>query len=268
MRVEKDSRPISLTPVLSKGVEWYVRKWVMEIVEGLLDPHQFGSPKVSSTIISLAGLIHNWLTALEKPDMVVRVLMLDFRKAFDKVDHKILLSKLANTGVPDFLISWIINFLYERQQRIKIGLNTSSWSHLKAGVLQGTLRGSTSFLLHINDLKTICDDERYVDDTTSGSDSSMQTAAYQAVEWMNKNNTELNTEKTKEMSIYFGRKALQIVPVKINGNEIECVSFFKLLGIMINDTNTWNNHIDYICVKASCRIYFLILLKISWQITI
>ncbi len=89
----------------------------------------------------------------------------------------------------------------------------------------------------------------------------MQTIADQAVEWTNKNNMELNTDKTKGMSIYLGHKALKIVPIKMNGNEIECVSFFKLLSIMINDTITWNNHIDYICGKASRRIYFLILLK-------
>ncbi len=47
----------------------------------------------------------------------------------------------------------------------------------------------------------------------------------------------------------------------MNGNKIECVSFYKLLGIMINDTITWNNHIDYICGKSSCIIYFVILLK-------
>ncbi len=150
----------------------------MEIVEGLLDPHKFGSCKGSSTIIALAGLIHNWLTALRKTDIVVRVLMLDFRDAFDKVDHKILQS-----GLPDFLIRWITNFLYERQQRLKISSNTSNWSHLKARVPQDTFLGSTSFVLHVNDLKTICDDERYVDDTTlwelcnkSGSDSNMQTS--------------------------------------------------------------------------------------------
>ncbi len=120
MRVEKDLRSISLTSILSKGVEWYAREWVMEIVEDLFDPHQFGSCNWSSTLIALAGLIYNWLTALEKPDMVVQVLMLDFRKAFDKVDYKILLSKLVNTGVPDIHISCITNFLYQRQQWIKI----------------------------------------------------------------------------------------------------------------------------------------------------
>ncbi len=117
-------------------------------------------------------------------------------------------------------------------------------------------------------MKTICDYEKYVDHTTlwescsrSGSDSNMQTVADQVVEWMYKNNMELNTDKTKGLSIYFEHKDLKIVPIKLNVNEIECVSFFKLLGIMINDTITWNNNIDYICGKASHRMYFLILLK-------
>ncbi len=70
----------------------------MEIVEDLLDPHQIGFRKGSSTVQALAALIHNWLTAMEKPDMVVQVLKHDFRKAFDKVDQTILLSMLANTG--------------------------------------------------------------------------------------------------------------------------------------------------------------------------
>ncbi len=89
----------------------------------------------------------------------------------------------------------------------------------------------------------------------------MQTVADQAVEWTHKNNMELNTDTRKVMSCYFGHKALQIVPLKINGNEIECVSFFTFLGIMINETITWNNHIDYICGQTSHRIYFFILLK-------
>ncbi len=99
----------------------------MKIVEDLLDPQQFGSRKGSSTILALEDLIHNWLTVMEKPDMLVLDLMLDFRNVFDKVDHKILMSELANTGVHDLLISWVKNFLYEKQQWTQIGSNTSSW---------------------------------------------------------------------------------------------------------------------------------------------
>ena len=71
----------------------------------------------------------------------------------------------------------------------------------------------------------------------------------------------LNTDKTKIMEIYFGEKPLNTQPVTVNGTPIECVTVFKLLGIMINSNLSWHNHVDYICSKASTRIYFLILLK-------
>ncbi len=88
---------------------------------------------------------------------------------------------------------------------------------------QGTLLGS-------NDLKTICDDQIYVDDTTlwefcnrSGDNSNMHTDADQSVKWTRKNNVQINTDKIKGMRIYFGHKASKILPIKIDGNEIECV---------------------------------------------
>ena len=194
--------------------------------------------------------------------------MLDFRKAIDTVDHSILLSKLANTGVPDFLIRWVTNFLCDRRQRVKIGSTTSSWSHLKAGVPQGTLLGPTSFLLHINDLKIICPAIKYVDDSSiwevcnrSGNNSRIQTAGNQASTWTDQNNMQLNTDKTKEMRVYYGRKELVLDPITLNGTEIACVEEFKLLGLIINNQLTWGNHVDYICSKASRRIYFLCLLR-------
>ncbi len=82
------------------------------------------------------------------------------------VDHKILLPKLANAGLPDFRIKWITNFLCERKQLIEIGSTTSDWKQMKAGVPQGTLLGPVTFLIHINDLRTDCDMTKYVDDVT------------------------------------------------------------------------------------------------------
>ncbi len=124
----------SLTPVLSKGLEWYVRDFTMGVIEDLIDTHQYGSVKGSSTVLALVELVHCWLAALEPNGKVVRILLLDFRKALDRVDHKILLPKLANAGLPNFLIKWITNFLCERKQRIKIGSTTSEWKQMKAGV--------------------------------------------------------------------------------------------------------------------------------------
>ncbi len=98
MRVEKDLCPISLTPVISKSLEWYLREWIMEIVEDLKDPYQFGSLKGCSTF-ALIELVHNWLGSLESHGKVLRILLLDFRKAFDRVNHAIFLSKISNKGV-------------------------------------------------------------------------------------------------------------------------------------------------------------------------
>ena len=121
---------------------------------------------------------------------------------------------------------------------------------------------------HINDLKTCVNDIKYVDDSSlwekcqrSGEDSKLQQATDQAVEWSDKNNMDINADKTKYMEIYFGRSPLSLHPITIGGSEIEQVSVFKLLGLMINNKLTWHDHIDYICRKASKRIYFLVLMK-------
>ena len=268
VRVDKDLRPISLTPVLSKCLESFIKEWMMDILLDVIDDHQYGSIPGSSTVLALVELIHMWLTEAEKPNTVIRILLLDFRKAFDRVDHKILLSKLASTDLPDFIINWVTAFLYDRKQCVKLGSTKSCMAHLKAGVPQGTLLGPVAFIYHINDLSTVCNTVKYVDDTTvwescdtCGSNSKIQTAANQAGMWSNKNNMQLNIDKTKEMTVYFGHKPLQINPVTLDGQVVDSVQEFKLLGVLINDKLNWKNHLDYVCSKASSRMYLLILLK-------
>ena len=149
-----------------------------------------------------------------------------------------------------------------------MGSTFSKWESPTAGVPQGTLLGPVCFLLHINDLHTDTSNVKYVDDTTiwescniDGANSKIQAAADQAATWSSQNNMLLNTDKTKEMSIYFGRKPPQITPIHIAGKAIHTVHVFKLLGVMINDKLTWNDHVEFMVSKASRRIYFLCLLK-------
>jgi hypothetical protein len=240
----------------------------MEITEDSLDPFQFDSRKGLSTVTALAELVHGWLNALESPGKVVRILLLDFRKAFDKVDHNILLDKLRTSEIPTFLLDWIRSFLCERKQRVKVGTAKSSWSNMKAGVPQGTLLGPVFFLVHVNDLQTACRTVKYVDDTTvweacssHGNDSTLQSAAEQVESWATLNNMELNAEKTKELIISFGRKAPDMPAVTINNTSIERVSSSKLLGLILNNKLTWEDQIEHMCAKASQRMYFLVLLK-------
>ena len=156
----------------------------------------------------------------------------------------------------------------DRQQRVKIGDTFSSWTNINAGVPQGTLLGPVLFLLHINNLKTVCPAVKYVDDTTvwescrtDMTDFKLQTAATQITEWCEKNNMQINCDKTKEMIIYFGRKQINMPKITMNNTKLERVENTKLLGVIINNKLTWGDHVDYICAKVTKRIYFIRLLK-------
>ena len=117
-----------------------------------------------STVHALVELIHHCQQGLDEPGKVLRVLLLDYSKAFDRVDHTILLRKLANTGIPDFVVQWFTSFLCERRQCTKVGDTTSDWCSINGGVPQGTLFGPVGFLIHITDLQTVLDITKYVDD--------------------------------------------------------------------------------------------------------
>ncbi len=121
----------SLTPVLCKGVELHIKNWTLDLIKHPIDPHQYGSKPGCSTTQALDELLHS-LASLEKPDRVVQILFLVFRKAFDKVDHTILLTKLATAGIPDILIQWVTALLFKYQQRANIGSCKSEWTHVKA----------------------------------------------------------------------------------------------------------------------------------------
>ena len=165
---EGDFRPISLTPCLAKVLEDYVVKWLIDDVKDKIDPNQFGCLKGTSTMFCLLDMIHNWLTYLDSPGHL-RLCFLDFSKAFDRIGHNVLIEKLLVLGVRTSLIPWIISFLTNRRQRVKLAGSISDWLPITAGVPQGTKLGPILFLVMINNLN-IPDPEsctwKYVDDVS------------------------------------------------------------------------------------------------------
>ena len=140
-----DLRPISLTPVMSKIGESFIYKWLLEAIEDRIDPNQFGAIKNSCTTDALMFMIHKWFQALDGTGSLVRVCLLDFSKAFDKIDHNVLINKLRDMNIHTVLVNWIIAFLSGRFQRVKLGGCTSCWIDVKAGVPQGTKLGPLLF---------------------------------------------------------------------------------------------------------------------------
>ena len=193
----------NITPVLSNYLDHFICAWITAIAVEV-DPQQFGSVKGTSTVHALIELVHMWKAALDSSGTIICVLLDDFSKAFDRVDHQCILTKCASLGLPNFITKWRTSFLCQRKQRVKIGSVKSKFTTINAGVPQGTIFGPIAFVHHINDLRTTCDHVKYVDDCTiwescapSCVNSSLQTAADEVAQWTTTNNMALNYDKTK-----------------------------------------------------------------------
>ena len=263
--IESDIRPISLTPTVSKIFESFIGSWILALVRKQLDDHQFGALKGRSTTHALVDMLHHWHRALDEGHSV-RVLFVDYAKAFDHVDHNTVVQKLTTYGVPDFMVRWMTSFLCERQQRVKINQIFSDWVTLRGGMPQGSWLGPLIFIILIDDLRLWLLTHKFVDDTTvsetvsKGSTSQMQSAAEALLEWSRLNHMNINCKKTKEMIIGPLCKE-SVTSLTIASSLVERVSVYKLLGVMITSSLKWDDHIDVITAKAAKRLWFLKKLK-------
>ena len=268
--INKHLRPISLTPILSKIAEEYVvDTYVKPAVLSKIDPQQFGTVPKSSTTHALISMIHSWAKSTDGNGSTTRVVLFDFRKAFDLIDHHVLARKLSTYDIPRSILCWIIDFLMDRKQRVKLSRDCfSEWEAVPAGVPQGTKLGPWLFLIMINDL-SVADTTlwKYVDDTTLAESvskneiSSMQSRVDELVRQSEADGFQLNESKCKELRISFSRSESTVHHITINDKQIEVVSSAKLLGVVVSDNLKWNAHVDSICKKAATRLYFLKQLK-------
>jgi hypothetical protein len=120
-----------------------------------IHPKQFGSLKGMSTTFCLIDMVNNWLRTLDTQSQYLRVCFVDFNKAFDHINHNILIKKLLSLGVRESIIPCICRFFSNHHLSVKIDGFQSDWVSVNVGVLQGTKLGPVLFLGMINDLELI-----------------------------------------------------------------------------------------------------------------
>ena len=106
----------------------------------------------AARLLSFISLLHEWMETLDAGGLV-RTVFVDYRKAFDHVDHNLLIRKLLSHDIPHCLIRWVHNYLHHRRQRVRVNGELSAWIRLCGGMLQGSWLGPLTFLVLINDLR-------------------------------------------------------------------------------------------------------------------
>ena len=223
-------RPISILPVLSKLFEKHVHESLLSFLEQykLLYSTQSGFRPSHSCETALLYMTDKWLKALDRGELV-GVVLVDFRKAFDLVDHEILLRKLKYYKLNETCLNWFRSYLSHRTQKVYFRDTFSAQKTVKCGVPQGSILGPLLFLLFINDLPlyTKAMTDLYADDTTlyeiskskEEIERKLQKAITKVASWCKQNGMVINTDKTKAMLITTRQRrsrlddSLQLCPI-------------------------------------------------------
>ena len=184
------------------------------------------------------------------------ILYMDFAKAFDSVDHAILLDKLERYGVVGPLRDWFKNYLQDRQQRVVVDGIASSWAPVTSGVPQGSLLGPILFIIFINDLPSALPDGTltalYADDTklyrsiSSYLDAEkLQQALTKLNSWSIHNNINFDASKCKVLTVVTRKKNPVHYDYRLGHSNLNCVNEEKDFGVIMTSKLTWENSNPY-----------------------
>jgi hypothetical protein len=271
-------RPISVLSILSKPLERHVHTHLTTYIEkyNLLSEAQSGFRSGHSCQTALTEMIDKWLLSINR-QQVNGCVFLDFKKAFDLVNHSILLNKLSVYGLSDTTIQFFKSYLSERKQCVIIDNEKSSDGDIIFGVPQGSILGPLLFNLFINDLPLNIDSKKvstnlFADDATINTSNKnvnliskeLQTSLDETSNWCLNNHMILNPTKTKSMLITTRQKHQCKFPkinVSFNNKSIEQITSHKLLGAQIDNQLSWRFHLKNVCSKISKNIFLLNKLK-------
>jgi hypothetical protein len=261
-----DFRPISVTPILSRVAEkLFVHKWIKPALPAEALRDQFAYQQTGSTNCALIKCFDYVTCSLEQNDYM-RCLLVDFSKAFDTVDHALVVLKLKGLGLPASIVNWVISFLTDRFQLVKINGCLSEKLPINRGIIQGSGIGPYLYIVMESDLHPVsCKNEmfKYADDTNllvpQHTDATLHIEFNNILQWAQRNKMVLNVGKTKE--IVFRRPRIRLTDMQPSFRDIELVDELRLLGIILNGKLTFNKHVDMLLALCNQRFYLFKLLR-------
>ena len=266
-------RPISILPILSKIFERIAYEQFAEHLENneLIVSTQFGFRKRYNTELAVTVFTDSIRKSIDQGKMTGAV-FIDLRKAFDTVEHSILLQKLPYYGIRDAELNWMKSYLKERRQFVHYDGESSDVLEVEYGVPQGSILGPLLFLLHINDLvKAVknCQVLMYADDTVIYTSSQSITEIERALtnemenisKWLDNNRLVINLKKGKTEVMLFGtakrRSMIDGLNIFFGDKRINVTDSYKYLGTYLDQSLNMRLHLDKVYKKASSKLKLL-----------
>ena len=273
-------RPISLLSIFNRCFEKIMYERLVKYISknNTLTNSQFGfrgGHNTQHAILDILNVIHKNMNN----NKYTCGIFIDLKKAFDTVDHSILLSKLHFYGIRGIVNDWFRSYLFDRKQTTAVG-NFVSDSHItQCGIPQGSVLGPLLFLLYVNDIVNSSKKfsfHLFADDTSilyahrnlHQLERTVNSELLQVSNWLQANKLTLNFKKSNYMIFRPYQKLLSYLPIFkvydpiLNKSQIlEMKNFVKYLGILIDFDLSWKNHIDLICQKISKTLGILARLR-------
>ena len=262
-------RPISLLPVTGKIFEKLLHYQIVNFLEDnkFLSNMQNGFRKERSTLGSIVNFTSDIFEAINDRKYTIAT-FIDLKKAFDTVNHKILLEKLFIAGIKGNVLKLLSNYLSNRFQKTISNGKMSKLNEITCGVPQGSILGPLFFLIYINDIQGVLGENHfhlYADDTViycmndniDVAKQEMQKVLDKFSKWCAINALTINTNKTKTM--LFGSrykiKNSHKIDLYINNELLQIVPTYKYLGMNLDQTLSFKYHLECLISNISFKLY-------------